>query len=138
MPAKDIYHECVKKALIKDGWAITDDPLSIKIGKKDIFIDLAAEKLLVAEKEGRKIAVEVKSFAGKSEIEELKKALGSYYLYYKSLDYIGSERELYIAIRQRVFERLFAIEIGQMLLADKSLKLMIFNAEKEAIAQWIN
>ena len=25
MPAKDIYHECAKNALIKDGWTITDD-----------------------------------------------------------------------------------------------------------------
>ena len=38
MPAKDIYHVTVKNALIKDGWTITDDPLSLKIGNKDIFI----------------------------------------------------------------------------------------------------
>ncbi|NEN94936.1 MAG: xisH family protein [Moorea sp. SIO3I7] len=42
MPAKDIYHDTVKNALIKDGWTITNDPLSLKIGKKDIYIDLAA------------------------------------------------------------------------------------------------
>ncbi|MEH2052075.1 MAG: element excision factor XisH family protein [Nostoc sp.] len=79
MPAKDIYHDCVKNALIKDGWKITDDPLSLKIGKKDIFIDLAAEKLLAAEKQGKKIAVEVKSFIGISEVEDLKNALVSTY-----------------------------------------------------------
>jgi len=28
--AKDFYHEHVRKALIKDGWTITDDPLSMK------------------------------------------------------------------------------------------------------------
>ncbi|MFN9868505.1 MAG: element excision factor XisH family protein, partial [Pseudanabaena sp.] len=27
MPAKDIYHDNVCNALIKDGWTITDDPL---------------------------------------------------------------------------------------------------------------
>ena len=27
MPAKDIYHDTVKNALIKDGWTITHDPL---------------------------------------------------------------------------------------------------------------
>ena len=57
MPAKDIYHDTVKNALIKDGWTITNDPLSLKIGKKDIYIDLAAEKLLVAEKKGQKIVI---------------------------------------------------------------------------------
>ncbi len=29
MPAKDIYHDVVKQALIKDGWTITDDPLRL-------------------------------------------------------------------------------------------------------------
>lgn len=30
MPAKDIYHEAVKNALIKDGWSILADPDKIK------------------------------------------------------------------------------------------------------------
>lgn len=30
MPAKDLYHEHVKNALIKDGWEITSDPLTIR------------------------------------------------------------------------------------------------------------
>ncbi len=50
MPEKDIYHHTVKKALIKDGWTITDDPLILSIGKKDLFVDLGAEKLIAAEK----------------------------------------------------------------------------------------
>jgi hypothetical protein len=76
MPAKDIFHDCVKRALIKDGWIVTDDPLSLKIGRKDLFIDLAAEKILIAEKVTEKIAVEIKSFVGTSEVEDLKNALG--------------------------------------------------------------
>ena len=28
MSAKDVFHEVVKKALQKDGWQITQDPLS--------------------------------------------------------------------------------------------------------------
>ncbi len=27
--AKDIYHNCVRNALEKDGWKITDDPLDL-------------------------------------------------------------------------------------------------------------
>ncbi|MFM7713751.1 MAG: element excision factor XisH family protein, partial [Microcystis sp.] len=83
MPAKDIFHDCVKHALIKDGWIVTDDPLSLKIGKKDLFIDLGAEKILIAEKENQKIAIEIKSFIGTSEVEDLKNALGQYVLYEK-------------------------------------------------------
>jgi len=62
MSAKDVFHEVVKRALQKDGWQITDDPLSISVGSVKMSIDLAAEKLIAAEREGQKIAVEVKSF----------------------------------------------------------------------------
>lgn len=58
MPAKDRYHDAVKAALVRDGWTITHDPLTLRWGKKDMFVDLGAEKLLAAEKGERKIAVE--------------------------------------------------------------------------------
>lgn len=138
MPAKDIYHDSVKNALIKDGWNITHDPLSIKIGKKDIFIDLATEKLLAAEKQGKKIAVEIKSFIGISEVEDLKNALGQYILYEKILIKIESTRVLYLAITDRVFIKIFTEEIGKILLDDNTLKLIVFNSEKEVITKWIN
>ncbi|NET62210.1 MAG: fatty-acid synthase [Symploca sp. SIO2E6] len=138
MPTRDIYHYCVKQALIKDGWTITDDPLSLKVGKKDLFVDLAAEKLLIAEKQEQKIAVEVKSFVGTSEIEDLKNALGQYILYEKIFKRQLSERILYLAIRNSVFQRLFTEEIGKILLEDKTLKLIIFDPDKEIIEQWIS
>ncbi|MBD2491066.1 XisH family protein [Aulosira sp. FACHB-615] len=138
MPAKDIYHDCVKNALIKDGWQITHDPLSLKIGKKDIFIDLAAEKLLAAEKQGKKIAVEIKSFVGMSEVEDLKNALGQYILYEKILQRLESERILYLAIRDTVFNKIFAEEIGKILLEDNTVKLIVFDSQVEAITTWID
>jgi XisH protein len=138
MPAKDIYHDCVKNALIKDGWKITHDPLSLKIGKKDIFIDLAAEKLLAAEKQGKKIAVEVKSFIGISEVEDLKNALGQYILYEKILIRVESKRILYLAIRDIVFIKIFTEEIGKILLEDKTIKLIVFDSQEEVITEWIN
>lgn len=30
--AKDLFHDCVKEALIKDGWNITDDPYELRVG----------------------------------------------------------------------------------------------------------
>ena len=45
MPAKDIYHACVKNALIKDGWTITHDPLRLPLGGKDVYVDFGAEQL---------------------------------------------------------------------------------------------
>src|SRR3954463_401373 len=71
MSAKDHYHDCVKNALIKDGWVITHDPLRLPWGKKDLYVDLGAEQLLAAEKGEVRIAVEIKSFLGRSEVDDL-------------------------------------------------------------------
>ena len=69
MSAKDKFHDVVKTALQKDGWVITDDPLRVPIDRiTNMYIDLAAEKLIVADREGDKIAVEVKSFLGASNL----------------------------------------------------------------------
>ncbi|MBW4506951.1 MAG: XisH family protein [Scytonematopsis contorta HA4267-MV1] len=78
--AKDIYHNTLKIALEKDGWVITNELFRLTIGSRSIYIDLIAEKLLVAEKEGCKIAVEIKSFISPSPINDLENALGQYIL----------------------------------------------------------
>jgi hypothetical protein len=78
MPAKDIYHAAVINALIKDGWTITHDPYTMPFGQKDVFVDLGAERLLAAEKGAERIAVEIKSFQGNSDIRDLENAIGQY------------------------------------------------------------
>ena len=55
MPARDVYHNQVKAALVKDGWRITHDPLPLKWSAKDAFVDLGAEEVLAADKEGRNL-----------------------------------------------------------------------------------
>jgi hypothetical protein len=137
MPAKDIYHDTVKNALIKDGWMITHDPLMLRWGKKDMFIDLGAELILAAEKSERKIAVEIKSFTGPSELADLEKALGQYTLYYDVLTEREPDRVLYLAIRDETFNDLFEEPIGQLLLQKKRLRLIVFAAEPESILKWI-
>ncbi|MGG6237876.1 XisH family protein [Nodosilinea sp. AN01ver1] len=137
MPAKDIYHDAVKTALVKDGWTITQDPLTLRIGKKDLFIDLGAEKLLAAQKGTEKIAVEIKSFVGPSEIRDLENALGQFILYQNALSLTEPDRTLYLAIREAVYLDLFEEEIGKMLLERNVIKLVSFNPEQEVITRWI-
>lgn len=137
MPAKDIFHDAVKHALIQDGWAITHDPLSLKVGRKDLFVDLGAERFLAAERQGEKIAVEVKSFVGASEVENLRDAVGQYVLYQSALAKIEPERTLYLAIRQRIYADVFEEEIGRMLLERGIVKLIVFDPKTEVILQWI-
>ena len=137
MPAKDIYHNNVKNALIKDKWTITHDPLTLKFGKKDLYIHLGTRQLLAAQKAEYKIAVEIKSFMGKSDVDDLEKALGQYILYQDILTELEPERMLYLAVPNRVFDDLFEEPIGKLLLRNHRLKVITFDPKQEVIKQWI-
>lgn len=107
MAAKDKFHSQVREALEREGWVITHDPYYMQIGRKRSLIDLAAEMPIAAEKEGRKIAVEIKSFLGKSELDELENALGQYGVYHSVLRRREPERQLYLALPKKLRELLF-------------------------------
>ena len=138
MPAKDIYHNTVRTALEKDGWTITNDPLTLEIGDRSLFVDLGAEKILAAEKQGRKIAVEVKSFLSVSPVHDLEEALGQYIVYEDILELSEPERNIYLAVREEVYLDIFSEPIGQLLLRKKRLKLIVFDSSKEIIIRWID
>ncbi len=137
MSARDIYHNTVKTALEKDGWTITHDPFPLQIGKKRLSADLGAERLISAEKGIQKIVVEVKSFVGQSDVKDLEQALGQYVLYRQILNETGIERDLYLAVSRLTFNSVFTIQLGQILLTNQIIKLVIFDDESEAIVQWI-
>ncbi len=138
MPAKDKVHEAAKKALINDGWEITDDPLQIKAGGAKFSIDLAAEKMLVARKGRRRIAVEIKSFIGGSSITEFHLAVGQYGNYRRALRRAKVKIELYLAVPHDVFQEFFQIEFAQWTIEEDEIKLIIFDPDKEVITAWIN
>lgn len=64
MPTRDNLHNIIKKALTNEGWQITHDPYFMRYGNIEFYIDLGAENILAAQKDGNKIAVEIKSFLG--------------------------------------------------------------------------
>lgn len=104
MSAKDIFHQAVRLALEKDGWSITHDPFHIKIDDIEFFIDLGAERILAAQKAGQKIAIEIKSFLGSSEVTEFHLALGQTLNYRLALRKVAPERILYLAITKDTYE----------------------------------
>ncbi|NUM44145.1 MAG: hypothetical protein HUU38_05515 [Anaerolineales bacterium] len=53
--ARDFIHESIKIALIKDGWTITADPFELNFEEISLAVDLAAEKLLEAQRGNQKI-----------------------------------------------------------------------------------
>ena len=137
MPARDRYHDHVKSALLKEGWTITHDPLRLHWGLKDMYVDLGAEQLLAAEKGTRKIAVEIKSFVGLSEMDDLEKAIGQYVVYHDVLLQVEPERDLYLAINEETFVNLFEEPIGKLLLDNRRVRLLVFDPQTEVIRQWI-
>jgi hypothetical protein len=137
MPARDIYYNTVKNALVKDGWIITDDPLHLKWGQKDMYVDLGAKQLLAAEQGTRKIAVEIKSFVSPSEMADLKDAIGGFVLYRAVINRLEPDRMLYLGVRDAVFTDLFEEPIGKLLIESENVNLVIFNSEDERIIQWI-
>ncbi|MDB9509653.1 element excision factor XisH family protein [Kamptonema animale CS-326] len=136
MPAKDFYHDTVRTALIKDGWTITDDPLILKIGRRSAFVDLGAEKLIAAERESEKIAVEIKSFLSPSPINDLENAWGQFFLYARALQKREPDRRLYLAVNRNTFETLFQEEAGQLLLEEPDFRMIVFDFISEEIIQW--
>ncbi len=137
MPAKDIYHDNMKRALIKDGWTVTHEQMHLKWGLKDMYVDLGAEKLMAAEKDGRKIGVEVKSFTGHSEMNELEKAVGQYIVYHDVLRKTEPGREMYLAVPEEIFADLFEEPIGKLLLENQRFRLIVFDPLGDVILKWI-
>ncbi len=117
MPAKDRFHPHVVDALIRDGWTVTHDPLAIRVG--------------------RKIAVEVKSFLGASEIHDLEVALGQFVLYSEALADTDPDRVLYIAVRLKTYEELFEEPLGSRLVSRGRLRLLVFDPDRREVLRWI-
>lgn len=136
MPQKDVYHDTVRRALIKDGWVITHDPLALPFGSTSLYIDLGAEAPIGAEKDGQRIAVEVKSFTGPSEMTDLERALGQFVLYRHVLASEEPERVLFLAVPKDAYEGIFAERHGSSLAQSVGLRLVVFDPGEEAIMQW--
>ena len=136
--AKDIYHETVKIALIEDGWTITDDPFRLQFGGRMTYVDLGAEKLLAAEKQGERIAVEIKSFLNPSPIKDLEQALGQYILYSQVIEKLKLNRKLYLAVPQTVYKDFWTEELPQLIIETNHIQIVTFDPQLEEVVQWIN
>jgi hypothetical protein len=135
--AKDLFHEVVKTALIKDGWQITDDPLFLKVGGVDFFIDLDAEKLLAAERDDEKIAVEIKSFINTSTIADFHLAIGQFINYRTALKLKNPDRKLFLAIPDNAYDSFFQKEFPRLIIQEYQLELFVYDIENEVILQWL-
>lgn len=136
MPARDLFHDAVVHALQKEGWTITDDPLTIRYGTDRVSIDLGAERLLAAERGNEKIAVEIKSFLGDSELSEYHAALGQFLNYRLVLQRSEPDRLLYLAIPSKTYQSLFSRDLAQDSAEQYQVQLLVYDPDQEVITQW--
>jgi len=137
MPTRDLYHNQLKNALIKDGWIITDDPLRLRWGSKDMYVDLGAEQMLTAKKGTKKIAVELKTFGGVSEVNEIENTIGQYVVYRSVMIRTEQDRSLYLAVHKEIFTDIFEEPLGRILIEDYQIRLIVFDFQTEEIVKWI-
>jgi len=131
--AKDIIHDQVKNALIKDGWTITHDPFTIAYGTDHVFADLAAERSIAAERGNEKIIVEIKSFVGQSAINDFEGALGKYVLYQTVLAELPLEHKLCLAIGTNTYKKVFQRSIIKLTVERHNIPLIIVDIDTEEI-----
>ncbi|MEK7255906.1 MAG: element excision factor XisH family protein [Bacteroidota bacterium] len=135
--ANDFYHEATKEALIKDGWTITHEQLPLEAGVRDVYVDLAAEKLIIARRGVEKIAVEVKSFVGQSPLTQFADAMGKFDLYSFILRTTLPRRTLFIAMPLPAYDELFDDPFMVEMAKHYSINLIIFEPIEKIIVQWI-
>lgn len=121
---------------MKGGWKITHDPLVLSFEDINYQIDLGAEGVVGAEREGEKIAVEIQSFARPSLSHQFHAALGQFLNYRVGLSLREPDRQLYLAILERLTKYL-ANEAIQASLSTYQVALIIFNPETQTIDEWI-
>jgi len=137
MPKKDTFHETVKTALRKEGWNITNDPLFVPTeGGVNFFIDLGLEGIIGAEKEGRNIAVEIKSFDENTPVYSFYEILGQFLMYEMALEEQVRPWELYVAMSDLGFKKLDEAPIFSRAIQKFGLKFVIFDPQTEIIIQW--
>jgi hypothetical protein len=137
--ARDVFHQQVKNALIKEGWNITHDPFTIRISEAvKLQIDLAAEIAFAAERGADKIAVEIKSFIGDSDISSFHTALGQYLNYCQALEEQEADRLVYLAIPVDTYYDFFQLPFIQKTLKRYQVKLVVYDPKLEEIQSWIS
>ncbi len=137
MPARDLYHDCVREALVSDGWTITHDPYRIPFGLQQVYVDLGAERTLAAEKGDERIAIEIKSFIGSSPLHDFELALGHYLFYRSLIQRVEPQRKLFLAIPVEAFETTLTLPILEPPLQDFEIALLVFDPTRKAILRWM-
>ena len=134
MPAPDKYHDTVKRALVKAGWVIIKEQVPLKVDSRYFFIDLRAAK----DGDELSILVEIKGFeSSPSEGSLFMEAIGQDRVYLAALALSEDNTPLYLAAPVVAYNNILSEPIGQRVLQDNQVKLLVFAPKTEEILKWI-
>jgi len=137
MPKRDIYHNQVRRALEKDGWTVTHDPMRFRWRGRTIWPDLGIEKVIAAERGQEKIAVEIKSFTAVTLLSDFYEALGQYDTYKTALSELDRDRIVVLAVPQIAYEEFFTTDFADTIIRIKNIHLMVYDPVNEIVIKWI-
>jgi hypothetical protein len=113
-----------------------NETVGIRWGSVEMYIDLGAERVIGAERNGEKIAVKVKSFLGQATVYEFHLALGQFINYRAVLQQQEADRILYLAIPLDTFDTFFNLPFTQAVVQQNQMKLLVYDVDQEVIVIW--
>ena len=93
--------------------------------------------MLAAERAGKKIAVEIKSFIGRSSVSEFHTALGQFINYQFALEEFEPDRQLYLAVPESIYNSFFQRRFIQSVIIRTRIRLLVYDETQEVIVQWL-
>jgi len=132
--AKDLYHDAVKTALMKEGWKIIEEGFELQPDDNlTYFVDMLAEKYVLARKKKEVIIVEVKTFSSRSDTYQFHSAIGQYITYHTAIEYTKLDLQLYLAVPKAVYINLFQRPFIQYLIEKYKILLMPFDPQNKTL-----
>jgi hypothetical protein len=93
--------------------------------------------MIGAEKEGDRIAVEVKGFPAPSFFYQFHEAIGQYINYRLLIELLAENRKMYLAVPSTVYGEFFQSTFIREAIAREKVNLLVFHPKKRVIVQWI-
>nr|WP_236117024.1 XisH family protein [Hassalia byssoidea] len=79
----------------------------------------------------------LKNFEVEKAIADLEQAIGQYVLYRLLLNRVDPEREIYLAISDITYDEIFNEPIGEVVISDLPMQLLVVDVEKIKVKLWI-
>ncbi len=68
---------------------------------------------------------------------DLEQAIGQYVLYSLLLGKVDPEREIYLAVTDTVYDELFNEPVGELVVNELPMRLLVINTKRAEVQQWI-